>query len=86
VVLLAYRFGAAQESLFADKACADLIMDWLVTEQKSTFIFQEVMAAMMALKQSERTVHKALKLLLAGKEPKIKRVKRGFYEVIKPCH
>lgn len=75
--------GDAQDTIYADQMCAEMIMNWLAEEQKHSFKTAELKVYMKEQKQSERTMYRALDLLQEGDKPKIRKIKgkRGFYEI-----
>jgi RecA-family ATPase len=73
--------GDAQETIFADQMCAEMIMNWLSENQKAQFKTKDVLEAMTQQKQSRASVYRGLDLLQEGDKPKIRKVSRGSFEI-----
>lgn len=71
--------GDAEESLYADELVATAIMKWVAEEQQPAFETSEIFEALKSEKFSQPSIYRALKLL--QQQEKIRKVKRGKYEI-----
>lgn len=71
--------GDAEENLFADEACANLIIKWLSETEKASFNRKEAIDAMKSQRQSKATIERALRILINN--TKLIKPKRGVYEL-----